>query len=396
MEIPQADLLFNNLVGWENRSLKYIGARLKKTGKLSPADVQKLNNMALINQDMDAIIKDLAETTGKNISEIEKIYGDVIASQHNGNKYLYDYRGKPFVPYKDNKDLQALVRAYSKTSAGTMINITNTKALGFTTKDGFVDMKSALHNALGKATLEVATGSGDFNSAMKATIEELGGSGVRVNYGSGVTRSLESVVRQNLLWGVKQASNEYNDMIAEELGCDGIEIDWHYFPRPSHEFMQGKQFALGGSKTVNGVKYEGAAPALAALEEYGCLHFKTPIILGISEPAYSPQQMKELNDKNNALFQIGEKLLTGYECKQAMRNLESEARRIQRDIALAEGMEFEAYREQKAKRLKAIRRKYKEIADVSGIKAQPEKMQMYKGIGIANDENGGNVKINEK
>ncbi len=389
----QANLLFDNLVGWENRVLKYIGARLKKTGKLSPADVKQLNNIAVVTGDMDAITKDLAKTTGKNISEIEKIFADVISQQHEGNRYLYDYRGKPFVPFKDNAELQSLVKAYSRTSAATMVNITSTKALGFATQEGFKPMRTAIFDALGKATLQVSTGAGDFNSAMKATIESLGGSGIRVNYGSGVTRSLESVVRQNLMWGVKQASIEYNDMVGEELGCDGIEIDWHSNPRPSHEFMQGKQYSLDGAKTVKGVKYEDASDALKALEDYGCLHFKTPIILGVSEPAYSPAELKRLNEQNERLITIGDKTMTGYEWKQAMRNLESEARRTKRDISIADGLGFRHQVEQKTKRLKAIRKKYNEIAEGSGIKAQPEKMRMYNGIGIAKDENGGIMKL---
>ena len=34
-----------------------------------------------------------------------------------------------------------------------------------------------------------------------------------------------------------------------------------------------------------GIKYESADEALERLNDYGCLHFKTPILLGISEPA---------------------------------------------------------------------------------------------------------------
>lgn len=373
-----AELLFENLVGWENRSLKYIGARIKKIGELTPADAKALNNMAMVKGDMDVIIKDLAKTTGQNISEIEKMFADAIESQHNDLKYLYDYRNKPFIPFSENKELQSLVKAYARTSAKDMLNITNTKALGFVTKDGFADMKTALYKTMGKATLEVATGSGNFEMAMRSAIEQLGGSGVQVHYGSGVNRSLESVVRQNILWGVKQASNEYYDMVGEELGCDGIEIDFHSNPRPSHEFMQGKQYSLDGAKVVNGIKYESATEALRALEDYGCLHFKTPIILGVSEPAYSPQELKRLKEENEKPITIGDKTMSGYEWKQAMRNLESEARRTKREISMADGAAYKTFVERKQKRLKAIRKKYNEIAEGSGIKAQPEKMRMYK------------------
>ena len=372
----QAELLYQNVAGWETRTLEYIGARIKKTGRMSMTDVQQLNNMVVVKQDMDVIIKDLARITGQNVSAIEQIYGEVIDSQHNANKALYDYRNKPFVPFKNNRRLQALVKAYSRVTAGTMINLSKTKALGFVDELGrFSNIQDSLYKTLGQAVVEVSSGSTDFNTAMRRTIEQLGGSGIRVDYGSGVTRRLDTVVRQNLLYGAKQASTEYNEMIGEELGCDGIEIDWHSNPRPSHEFMQGKQYSLEGKKTIRGVTYESADAALAALEEYGCLHFKTPIICGVSEPAYSPEQLKELNRKNKEPVTVDGVTKNGYEWKQAMRRLESEARNTKDQLTMFKASgDVEGARKCRV-RLKAINEKYNSIADQTGIKAQPEKMR---------------------
>ena len=56
--------------------------------------------------------------------------------------------------------------------------------------------------------------------------------------------------------------------------------------------MQGKQYSIVRQKTINGVTYEdayeqGVDGSGGLLNDYGCLHYKTPIILGISEPRYS-------------------------------------------------------------------------------------------------------------
>lgn len=385
----QADLLFENISGWENSTLQYIGARIKKTGKLSSTDIKQLNNIAVVKQDMDAITKELAKVTGINISQIEKMYGDVIESQHQWNRYLYDYRNKPFIPFKENRELQALVRAYAKSSAETMINVSKTKALGFLDETGkFTNMSSAMYNALGKACTEVATGTTDFNTAMRRTIETLGG-GVRVDYGGGITRRLDSVVRSNILWGAKQVSIEYNNMIGEELGCDGIEIDYHSNPRPSHEFMQGKQFSLSGKKTVNGITYESAERALARLEDYGCLHFKTPIILGISEPTYSDEELAELkrNDKEKKTVDGVEK--TGYEWTQSLRRLETEARKEREIIGALKAMGDEEGVRQHRKRLGAINEKYDSICAQTGLTPQKERMRVYGNTNIT----GNTVKV---
>ena len=152
--------------------------------------------------------------------------------------------------------------------------------------------------------MQVSTGAADFHTAMRDSIKAMGGNGIRVQYESGTTRRLDSAVRQNLLWGAKQASIEYNDLIGQELECDGVEIDWHSFPRPSHEFMQGKQYVLGKARTINGEYFESADAALERLEDYNCYHYKTPIICGISEPRYSKEELARLNKQNSRVFEI--------------------------------------------------------------------------------------------
>lgn len=377
----QADILFSNLSGWEQSVLKRIGGRIGKVGTMSLAEVKALNNIATVKQDMDAIIKELAAVTGKNISEVENIYGGVIADQHLANKNLYDYRGKKFVPFADNKELQSIVRAYSKTTGETMINLAKTTARNLGTLDAngrFVPLQKFYTNALDKAVMQVTSGAADFHTAMRETINALGGNGMRVNYGSGVTRRLDTTVRQALLWGAKQASNEYNEIVGEELGCDGIEIDWHSCPRPTHEFMQGKQYVIGKARTINGTKFESADEALERLQDYGCLHFKSPIICGISEPRFSEEELKGLNAQNAKTYDIDGKTVTGYEASQMMRRLETGVREQKsiRNTAQASGDALQVRRSNE--RIKAYKGKYEQISDVTGIAKDPKRMSVGK------------------
>ena len=372
-----ADILAGNVSGWETSTLERIGRRINRRGKMSLTDIKTLNNIADVKQDMDAITKELAKVTGMNIAEVQKMYAEAIAEQHEANRKLYDYRGKKFVPFAENRELQALVRAYAKTTGGTMINLAKTSALCVMDKYGKpIGLQKYYTDVLDKAVMQVSSGALDFYSAMRDTIKELGGSGIRVDYGGGITRGIESVVRQNLLWGAKQASVKYNEMIGEELGCDGIEIDWHSYPRPTHEFMQGKQYVLGKSRTINGVTYDSADRALAHLKDFGCLHFKTPIICGISEPTYSPEQLKELNARNRRTFNINGKEVTGYEASQMMRRLESGVRNEKnvRDLARASGDALQVRRSNA--RIAAHKRKYEEISEIAGIAQDTRRMSV--------------------
>lgn len=375
----QSNLLMNNVSGWEQNVLTRIGKRIGRYGKMSLADVKSINNIAVVKQDMDAITKELAKVTGYNISQIEQMYGELLEEQHLANQPLYDYRGKTFAPFEENRELQAIARAYAKTTGETMINLATTKALCVLGANGKpIGMQKYYTDVLDKAVMQVTTGATDFHTAMRDSIIELGGSGVRVDYGGGVTRRLDTVVRQNLLWGAKQASVQYNEMIGEELGCDGVEVDAHSNPRESHRFMQGQQYSLHGKKTINGVVYEDfeASGASSALQDYGCLHYRTPILLGISEPRFSKKQLAEIEEQNNKEYTIGERTGNRYFWSQRMRNLESATRQQKtiRDLARSSG--DKALVKQCNEKIKAYRQKYDEIADVTGLYPETKRMSV--------------------
>ena len=377
----QANLLFNNVAGWEQSTLQRIGKRIGEYGKMSLADVKAINNIAVVKQDMDAITKELAKVTGYNISQIEQMYGELLEEQHLANQPLYDYRGKKFVPFAENRELQAIAKAYAKTTGETMINLAKTKALCVLDANGKpIGMQKYYTDVLDKAVMQVTTGATDFHTAMRDSIIELGGSGVRVDYGGGVTRRLDTVVRQNLLWGAKQASTEYNTMIGEELGCDGVEVDAHSNPRESHRFMQGQQYSLHGKKTINGVVYEDfeASGASSALQDYGCLHYRTPIILGISEPRFSKKQLAEIEEQNNKEYTIGERTGNRYFWSQRMRNLESATREQKtiRDLARSSGDKVLV--KKCNEKIKAYRQKYDEICNATGLSPELKRLSVPK------------------
>lgn len=373
----QAQLLADNVSGWENKTLQRIGTRIKKYGKLSLADVKSINNIAVVKQDMDVITKELAKVTGYNISQIEQMYGELLEEQHLANQPLYDYRGKTFVPFAENRELQAIARAYAKTTGETMINLAKTKALCILGASGKpIGFQKYYTDVLDKAVMQVTSGATDFHTAMRDSIVELGGSGIRVDYGGGITRRLDTVVRQNLLWGAKRASVEYNEMIGEELGCDGYEVDWHSNPRPSHEFMQGKQFVVGKARTINGVHFDSFDEAEERLQDYGCLHYKTPIICGISEPRYSAEELNRLNEQNAKKYTIDGKEYSGYEVTQMQRRLETAVRneKTTRDLARSSG--DKVLIKKCNEKIKAYRQKYDEIAETTGLYADTKRMSV--------------------
>lgn len=382
-----AQVIYSRYEYFNNYTLGTIRRRIKATGALSAADRQALKNIADISGDMGAITKKLAEITRLNISDIERIYEEVITDGVNTYKPLYDFKGMRFVPFGENEYARQLVGSWAKETAGEMINLSRTKALCFDRVDalgnvvGSTPLAGAFQEVIDEAVAAVSAGTVNFNTAMAKTVERLGGSGVKVSYGNGVNRSLSAVIRQNILYGAKRSAQSYDEHIGKALGCDGFEVDAHPGCRPSHEFMQGKMYSYSGRKIVGGTVYEDGAEALERLEDYNCLHFKTDVILGVSQPSYSAEELERIHKESTELIEYNGREKTLYEWKRTQRAFERSVRgeRQKADMLDAAGMKRRA--QECRQRADAYRRTYDDMCSkVKGLEPHPERMGVYKGV----------------
>lgn len=360
-------------------TLKKIVTRIKKTGRLNTSDQQVLKNIADISGDMEDITKKLAELTEKNVADIEKIYTQVITDGVNTYKPLFDFKNMTFVPFGQNYFANAIVMNWYRKTSAEMVNLSRTKAIGFTDGSGkFTPIRGAYQKAIDEAVTAVTTGTTDFNTAMWETIKQLGGSGVVTNYGSGVTRSLNSAIRQNILYGAKQAAQAYDEYVGNELGLDGFEVDAHAGCRPSHVFMQGKMYSYKGRMTINGVTYEDGAEALERLDDYNCQHYKTDVLLGVSKPRYTKDELNRIYKETTEPIEYKGQKRTLYEWKQKQRELERKVRscNIQANMFETAGDKIAAKEYKMA--AKAYRKEYKKMSDdINGLYQRPERMRTY-------------------
>ena len=379
----QADDVANAIAEWETEAVARICRQIGNIGRMSKKDAEKFDVEKESQKMWLGIAGILAVAVASDIRSLKKAYTTEFDAWHNANKYLYDYREIPFTDVSQNKQMQGIIESYAKQNAKDILNITNTKALSVLDRNGkVIHLKDAIYKAFGDAVKKVTSGDGDFYSAMRDTVQNLGGGGCKVDYGEGITRRLDTVVRQNMLWGIKQAHREYNSLVGQELGCDGIEIDYHSNSRPSHRYMQGKQYAKGDGKTVNGVFYPSAEKegVYARLyEDYNCRHYETDIILGVSEPRYSAEELKRFEEQDKRIYIIGNVEKDGYGWSQSMRACETEIRRCKDEInALKAFGNSEAEIKQLRVRIKTVRAKYNEIADITGISQEPKRLSVPK------------------
>lgn len=384
-----ADEYGDRIAEWELFAVALICKELGRIGKMTPEQAKKYDAEKETKKTEKIILSALTTAVLLNIKDLPKTYTSLFDEWHKGNKYMYKYRGIPFFDVADNKSLQKIINAYSKKSGAKLLNFTKTKAIKVLDANGKpVAFREQILKSFKEATDLVTSGKQDFYTTMRKTVLDLGGSGARVDYGTviidgkprRITRRLDTVVRQNMLYNGKMASREYNKQIGKELGCDGIEIDLHANSRPSHRFMEGKQYAKKHGVTVNGVYYEGAEDkgVYARLyEDYNCQHYETDIILGVSEPRYTPEELARLKAENEKQYEINGTTKDGYGWSQVLRNLESNTRNAKDGInALKAFGNSQAEIDRLNAQIKSYRAKYNEICDVTGIKPDLKRMSV--------------------
>ena len=377
------DYIANNITEWESESIARVCRKIGKIGRMSKKELEKFDADKEAKKEWERIVAALAIATALNIRTLKKAYISEFEAWEKQSEYLYQYRGKKPLGVK-NGALQGIIDRYVKQNGKDILNLTNTKALSVLDRNGNpIRFQDAIYKSFGDAVKTITEGKADFYTAMRQTAQNLGGGGCRVNYGDGITRRLDTVVRQNMAYGIKQAHKEYNAIVGREIGADGIEIDVHANSRPSHRYMQGKQYAKGAEgKTVNGVFYpsaekEGVYDRL--YEDYNCRHYETDIILGVSEPRYSAEELKRFEEQDKRLYKIGNIEKDGYGWSQSMRACESEIRKCKDEInALKAFGNSEAEIKALRQRIKTIREKHNEIADVTGISQEPKRMSVPK------------------
>ena len=112
-------------------------------------------------------------------------------------------------------------------------------------------------------------------------------------------------------------------------------------------------------------------------EDYNCQHYETDIILGVSEPRYSPEELARLKAENERQFEINGTTKDGYGWSQVLRGLESDTRNAKDQInALKAFGNSETQIADLNKKIKSYRAKYNEICDVTGIKPDLKRMSV--------------------
>lgn len=360
--------------------LKQMGNTIRHIGALSPSKANQLVNILKYGGNYDKIVRKLAQITELNIRDIEKIFEAVAKENLYFAKQFYEYRNIKYIPYEKNIALQNQVKALANITANNYMNMSRT--LAFTKIENgkviYTDLSRTYQNMIDEAVLNISQGKTDFNSNMYKTIKELGQSGIKtVDYASGYSRRLDSAVRQNIQSALRDMSNELQKQFGKEFDYNGIEVSHHANPAPDHEFIDGEQFSKEEFEKIDS---ELERP----VGELNCYHYIFPIILGVSKPNYTKEQLQTDKEKNKKGFDYEGKHYTLYEGTQLQRKIETEIRKAKDIQIIAKASGNKELVQESQTRITQLTYKYKELSQISGLPTQLERARVsgYKRTNI--------------
>lgn len=404
--------------------LESLGERIEKIGKLKPSDLHKLKQLRSSGTDVSKFIDRLSSITDKSVAEIYSMFEAASKEDYANYEMLYQSRGLEYIPYDKNIALHRYVMSMAKLTADTYIDMANTAAFMRYDSMGnkvLTSLSRTYQDVTDKAITAVTTGTKDYQSAMRQTIRELADSGIRtaytplqdkssgkvVDYATGYSRRLDTAVRQNILYGLKQCNLGIAELVGKEIGADGWEVSYHSGARPTHVDMGGQQYADGPGVTVNGTYYPPFSDVAHLLNDYNCYHFKTAIILGLSEPTYSKSELSRLKAEDAKTITYEGKTYTRFEATQVQRRLESSARNAKDRQTIAKAAGDDILRRQEQERINQIAQKYHEFSRAAGLPTKMERMSTagyhrVKSVSEVGNSilttgiNNGNIKLDNK
>lgn len=377
-----AERLVNRIEETNTFILNKIGEAIKKISTLSPSQAYQVSQILKYGGSYEEIAKELAKVSGKNVQDIYKIFEEVAKSNKQFAKEFYKYRGMDFIPYNKDIALQNQVESIARLTAQSYINISNTSMVGLVQDGQFKQLQQAYYDVIDKAVISLSQGKEDFYSSMRNTLKELGSNGL-VEYRSGYKRRLDSSVRMNILDGIRQLNNETTKRFGAEYDADGIEISVHSNPAPDHADIQGRQFSneqydileSGGIATdVKGNKYDGADKR--HISELNCYHKIFTIVIGVSKPEYTDEQLKKIQEDNEKGFEFEGKHYTNYEGTQLQRRIETEIRKQKDTQILAKAAGDMELVGQCQNKITILTHKYNDLCKASGLKPKKQRMSV--------------------
>lgn len=347
--------------------LQDIARRVSEAGQLTSTaayQVWRAQQLGMSQREIKEKLKKLLNVSNSDIEQLLTQSAEV--------GYNFDLKNLPTaaaIPFEENAVLQQTVSAAVKLAQDDFTNMTQT--LGMVDPYGNIQpLRSAYQQCMDFAFEQVFTGAADYNTAIRQATKNLADRGVRViDYESGVHTSLEAAVRRNIMGGLGLMQEQISQQNHDELGADGWEISAHTACAPDHEPIQGRQYSDAEYTALNN-------SLVRRIETLNCGHKAFPIILGVSEPQYTPEELEEMRRQNAEGVTFEGRHYSMYEATQQQRKIERTIRKQKNRILVDESTGDKDKLLTDQIRLRRLNEEYKRFSNAAGLRTQHERAEV--------------------
>ena len=307
------------------------------------------------------IKREIAKAASMSVADLDRVFRAVaesdarFAEQWFATDYAPAIKGLP----KLSKPIERLLKAQLRITAQAFKNLSQTTI-----------ETQRYRKAVDEAISAVQSSVTDYNSAIRRAMKTAAQDGLRVKYpNSGMTRRLDSAVRQNVLDGVRAINNDVLRQLGNEYGADGIEISAHAVCATDHLPYQGLQFS---NRDFEELQNSLGRP----FGTWNCKHTMFPIILGVSAPAHDADELRMYRENSAAEIEIDGRTMSRYEWSQEQRRIET-AVRAQKDIAIAtKASGDDVARREAQSKINALQDHYEKVSRAAGLDMQRDRMSV--------------------
>lgn len=367
----EVEKLFYDL---QDRIFSDIVRRIKKTGKITSTADYQIQKLRILGNSTEFIEQELKRILNLSYPEIWALYDQVAEWEYVRYKDAYEQINGNFVPLEENEQIRQWSQAIISQTNSEIKNLSQSLGMAVDIGGGrkaFTPLAEYYQKYLDRACLDIVTGAFDYNTVLRRVVKEMAASDIRyVDYASGWSNRVPVAVRRAVMTGVSQLSAQINEQIAKDLKTDTYEVTWHAGHRPSH-WWGGNVYTYQELKEIC---HLGEGDGLCG---WNCRHSYMAYVPGYSIRTYTPEQLRELEEKEKFTTEYAGKQYTPYEASQHQRSMETKMRRqrtkvrqLQQGNAPQEDIDAE-----RAKYLSTLHQ-YKAFSKKMGLPEQMERVYM--------------------
>lgn len=200
------------------------------------------------------------------------------------------------------------------------LNMINTKL--------YQGLNREYNRIVSQAYLEVSTGLKDYGKATHDALAKLADKGIiKVPYkrnGTLVQYPADAAVRRNIFTSIGQMTGQMQLTLADEMGCNFVEVTSHFGARPDHAEWQGGVYQIHSSDKYPNLADATGYGTIEGLKGVNCRHDFFPFFPGLSARSSFPYDLKA----NEAEYKLTQK----------QRYLENEVRKAKRKCISSEAV----------------------------------------------------------